>query len=126
MLATSGDSLGLQYGAELAHARLARARATACSASTIDDASCGKAAAEAAAVASEKRAAKIKAEYLLRRICLFSIQSFVSRNGNWTAVTVALAINRLIYRFVGAGTRTIGSARTVVVSKNGLFEPFIY
>ena len=70
MLATSGDSLGLQYGAELAHARLARARATACSASTIDDASCGKAAAEAAAVASEKRAAKIKAEYLLRRICL--------------------------------------------------------
>eukprot|EP01052_Picozoa_sp_SAG31_P030470 SAG31_NODE_3128_length_4646_cov_3.749285_5_plen_489_part_00 len=62
-LAVAGDSIGMQYGAELAHARLCRARIKGCNASLRADASCGKEAAEAAALASEQRAAYIREEY---------------------------------------------------------------
>ena len=62
-LAISGDSLGMQYGAELSHMRLVRARVKACAAS-FKQAACRDITLEEAAIAaSGQRAAAIQTEY---------------------------------------------------------------
>ena len=78
----------MQYGAELSHARLCRARANGCNASSRGDASCGPAEAEAAALASERRASQIRAEYAQRWVGSGAgyIRGFLqngSRLGGW-------------------------------------------